>query len=471
MEAHDYGGEHQPDLKVLVQQYEEMLREGDISFLEIDIFLILTNYYEEANNFNLALDVLFHAMKQHPFSAALHIRQAQLLSEQGRYDAAFSALEIAALYEPSDLDIYLTKADIYMRIFDQERALEMLQTAKSYATEEDLADLYILEATVYEIKKDYRNALKYLKKALQVDPSNDLALSRLWVIYDITKEYTNAITFHIDFINSNPYSYWAWYNLGLAYMNTDLYEKAAEAFDYSIVINEQFEPAYHYYIDCLIILENFDLALRYLLEYQEFFEPNAEIWYYFGQCYEYQAAYREARNYYTKALDFSSLEGRVYYSIGNCYAEENSWRLAEKLFLQAYAVDKYNENFCLALADTYDALEKPEKAHEFYHKALAIAPKEAIIWVHYIEFLIDEESYSIALEMLEEAKEYADGAILDYALAAVLLESGQRQEGFIVLGQALIEDYEQHVHFFQIAPNLEKDPAIVSFILGYGEEG
>jgi tetratricopeptide (TPR) repeat protein len=469
MEAHDYDGDHQPDLKLLVQRYEEMLREGAISFLEVDSFLMLSDYYEEKNSFDLALDALDHAIEQHPYSATLYIRKGQMLSEQELYSQAFKALEIAMIYEPSDLDIYLTKADIYMRMLEQDKALHALQIAKDYASKDELADLYILESTIYETKKDYHNSIKYLKRALQKEPSNDIALSRLWIVFDLTNEYTDAITYHIDFINENPYSYWAWYNLGLAYLSIGLYEKATEAFDYSIVINEKFEPAYHSYVDSLIILGEYDTALRYLGEYKEFFEADAELWYRLGQCYELKKEYKTARLHYSKALDFNTLGGRVYYNIGTCYADEESWNLAEKSFLEAYAIDRFNEEYCVALADTYDALDHSDKAHEFYHKALALAPKEVNIWIHYIEFLLDEENYSVAIEMLEEAREYVDGLILDYAEAAVLLESGQRQQGFVVLGQALIADYAMHIHLFDISPKLEDDTSIMTFILGYKE--
>jgi tetratricopeptide (TPR) repeat protein len=470
MEAHDYDGEHQPDLKLLVQRYEGMLREGGISFLEVDSFLMLSDYYEEGNNFKRALVALNHAMNQHPYSASLYVRKAQILSEQEQYEKAFEALDAAKIYEPSDLDIYLTKADIYMRMFDQDNAIKVLRKAKEYASGEELGDLYVLESTIYETKKDYVNALKYLKQALRKDPENEIALSRISGIYDQTKDYGDAITFHLNFINQNPYSYWAWYNLGLAYMYLGLIEKAKEAFDYAIVINEHFEPAYHYYIDCLIGLEQFDTAMRYLKEYLDLFEADPEIWYRLGQCYEHKEDYKKARSYYTQTLQYNSLNGRVYHSIGSCYVEEDEWYLAEKAFLQAYSIDKFNEEFCLSLADTYDALEDSDKAHKFYHKALAIEPKEVSIWIHYIEFLIDEESYSVALEMLEEAKEYVEDVLLDFAAAAVLIESGQRQEGFVILGQALTEDYNMHTYIYQIAPRLADDVSLTTFILQYKEE-
>lgn len=470
MEAHDYNGEHQPDLKFLVQQYEAMLQDGGISFLEIDSFLRLTDYYEEDNRFNLAFEVLTYAIQQHPFSASLYIRKAQILCEQESYQQAFEALDQAIIYEPSDLDIYLTKADIYMRLFKQDKAIKVIDQALQYANAEDFADLYILKSTIYETKNDYTNALLYLKKALFKDPNNEIALSRLWGIYDANKDYADAINFHLKFIDRAPYSYWAWYNLGLAYMYMGLVEKASEAFDYAIVINEQFEPAYLCYIDCLIVLNDLKTAKRYLGEYLNIFEVDAEIWYRMGQCFEQQSNYAKAIHYYTKALEFSTLDGLIFHRIGNCYIEEEKWHLAEQAFLQAYDANKQNANFCLSLADTYDALEIPDKAYQFYHKALVINPEDIDIWIHYIEFLIDEEAHDTALEVLEEAKKYVEDVLIDYALAAVLLDAGKRQEGFLVLGQALLDHYDLHQHIFHIAPQLEKDAELATFILRYKEE-
>jgi tetratricopeptide (TPR) repeat protein len=210
--------------------------------------------------------------------------------------------------------------------------------------------------------------------------------------------------------------------------------------------------------------------MRYLAEYLEFFEADPEIWYRLGQCYEHKGDYVKARNYYTQTLQHNSLSGRVYHSMGTCYVEEDEWYLAEKAFLHAHSIDKFNAEFCLSLADTYDALENSDKAHTFYHKALAIEPKEVSIWIHYIEFLIDEENYAVAIEMLDEAKEYIEDVLLDFAFAAVLIESGRRQEGFIVLGQALVEDYNMHTYIYQIAPKLADDVSVTSFILQYKEE-
>lgn len=470
MEAHDYSGEHQADLKRLVRQYEAMLQDGGISFLETDSFLMLADYYEDENHAQLAVDALTYALEQHPFSAALYIRKAQLLVDQQNYTEAFDLLDQAMIYEPSSLDIYLTQADIHMRLFEQDKALEVVKTARQYASKDETAELHLLEATICETKGAVKAAIRHLQRALKTSPKHEMAMTRLWELYDSGNHYQEAANFFNKFIDNHPYSYWAWNYLGLAQMYLGLLEKATESFDYAIVIDEKFEPAYHYYIDALIGLGRIPEALHQIKEYEQLFELGTEMWYRLGQCNEYEGNYKVARDYYVKVLQKTHLNGRIYHSIGNCYVEEESWRLAEQAYLDAYKIDPYSEEYCLALADTYDALGYSEKAHEFYHKALAIAPKDIRIWIHYIEFLIDEESYSLAIEMILEAKEYLDETLLDYAYAAVLLESGQRQEGLIVLGQALIENYALHRYLFKIAPQLEYDATLPDFIERYKEE-
>lgn len=467
MEAQDYSGSYQPDLKLLVEQYEAMLYEGGISFLEMESFLMLSDYYEDQGTLQKALIVLENAIKQHPYSAALYVRKAQLFTEKEQYEQAFDILETAMTYEPSNLDIYLTQADIYMRLFDQDNAIHVIHIAKSYAGIDELPDLYILESTIYETKKDYRSALKYLKKALDANPSHDVALSRLSSLFEHIDTYDELILFLKKIVDRVPYSYWGWYNLGLTYWHTQLWELAAEAFDYAIVIQEKFEPAYFYYVDSLYHLNRYEEALQCLDDYKALFGEDAELLYRYGQCYEQQEQYQKAITYYREVIKHHNIGGRAYYSMGNCYAETENWAAAEHAFLQAYAIDKFNVAYCLSLADTYDALGNSDRAHEYYHKALAIEPEEVENWIHYLEFLIAEDSHSIALEILTEAQSHLSDVLLDYAQAAILLDAGRRKEGFVILGKALQEAYVFNYYLYRIAPCLQEDPSIGSFISDY----
>ncbi len=459
----------QPELKLLIQEYEQKIQEGNVPFWEAENFLLLIDYYDDNAQFDKALEALANAIQQHQYSANLYIRKAQILIEQERFELATTMLEKATIFEPSNIDIYLTQSDIYMRLDQYSKALEVLEEAHYLAEKDDLADLFILEATIYEIQSDYKKSLEFLQKALAEDPNNSLALNRIWVAFDMVGNHAGAIKYHLKLIDKNPYSYWAWYNLGLAYNAVGLLEKAAEAFDFSIVINPQFEPAYHDYIINLIALEKFKLALRYLKEYQQFFEPDAEIWYRIGLCYEAQQAYSEARAFFMKALKLNTLNGHVYFHIGNCYTLEDEWSKAKSAYESACQINEKNEEFCLSLADAYDAIADSENAQKYYHKAIQLAPENAMVWVHYMEFLIDEGDYKLAMQTLQEAENHTHDLILDCVKAAILLEAGQRKEGLVLLGQILLEDISMSQKLFQIAPLLEEDAEILQFIADFEE--
>jgi len=468
MYAYNFEGNLQPDLKLLIEEYEKNDKEGAVPFMELKSFLTLIDYYDVNGQLRKALAVIGHALQQHQYSALLFIRKAQLLADEDDCDAAFDALDKAALFEPSNIEIILTQIDIYIQLSQYEEALDSIEEAFDIADEKsEKINLYILQATVHELLDDDVAAIRSLKRALKYTPQQKQVLNRLRVAYDMADMPEASIEFHQKHIDDYPYAFMAWYNLAKAYVEVGLLEKAAEAFDYTIVINEKFEPAYRDYIVTLIDLSDYSLALRYLNEYQEHFEADAEIWFRIGGCYEHKEAYHEARTFFHKALATNNLNGEVYFHIGNCYVEESSWQLAYNSYLKAYEADNYNEEFCLSLADACASLDKVDEAHDYYQKAIALAPSETVNWIHYIEFLIDEEQYNAALNMLSEAKIHTDDLLLDCVHAAILLEAGNRKEGLAILISVLSQDVEMGKKLFIIAPMLEEDKDVVQLIMDF----
>jgi tetratricopeptide (TPR) repeat protein len=168
-----------------------------------------------------------------------------------------------------------------------------------------------------------------------------------------------------------------------------------------------------------------------------------------------------------KALEINALNGEVYYHIGNCFVEEQQLDKAIEAYLQACNSNKKNAEFRLTLADTYDANGNSEAAAEYYQQAIELSPEDTLVWIHYIEFLIDEESYEMALELLQEARKHTEDLLLDCVHAAILLESGSRKEGFVILGNILAEDAGMSEQLFEIAPLLEGDEELQQFIKSY----
>jgi len=62
--------------------------------------------------------------------------------------------------------------------------------------------------------------------------------------YDVLDKQEESIKFYEQYIDNEPYSYAAWYNLGNAFNKMDLFEKSIDAYDYAILIKDNFASAY-----------------------------------------------------------------------------------------------------------------------------------------------------------------------------------------------------------------------------------
>lgn len=463
MHRYDYNEEGH-NVRDIVLHYESMLLEGSIGFLDTDAFLRLIDYYEENHQLNKALEVISYALDQHQYSATFHLRKAQLLIEQDQLEQAATALDKAKIFEPTNTDVLLTEVDLLQHYERYNQALELIESIQMLADSSDYQEIRVAKANVLESKGDYEAAFETWWKVLWKEPQSDLAASRLWMCTELTQDYEKAIEKHKELLDKDPYAYWAWYNLGYAYSKIEDYEKAVEAYDYAIVVNEEFEFAYRDCIDCLCEMEDYQRALQYLEDYREHFELDATILYLFGNCYEGMEDYAKARTYYTKAAQEETLDGLVYFRMGLCYAKQGYWKLACTTLEKAYSLDKGNLDFVLALAQVHQELENIEEVHNFYHKALELKIDLPAIWLGYIRFLIEQGAYVVATELIEEARKHTSSLQIDYAEAAVYLSAGSRQEGLILLMQALVENKEEHKCIFVVAPELEDDKGVLDLI-------
>src|SRR3546814_9774721 len=73
--------------------------------------------------------------------------------------------------------------------------------------------------------------------------SSDL-LYELAFCFDIIDRQEESIAFYQKYIDEEPYSYAAWYNLGNAFNKLGLFEKAIDAYDYAILVRDNFAAAY-----------------------------------------------------------------------------------------------------------------------------------------------------------------------------------------------------------------------------------
>src|SRR4051812_41778538 len=148
-----------------IERYEEMIRNKDAYFFDVDAFVNIIDYYIEKNDPVKALQVVEYAQQQHPASVEFLLREAQLLAMVERFDAALSIINKAEKITPLDPDLYMIRGSVYSQLQQYEKAIESFNKAIPLAEELDL--LYLNLAYVYESWGDYNKAIENLELSLE----------------------------------------------------------------------------------------------------------------------------------------------------------------------------------------------------------------------------------------------------------------------------------------------------------------
>lgn len=455
----DYSSDKQLDILELVHQYEQSLAAGISFFFEAEVFQEIIDYYDEHLQTEKALQAIAYALQQHPFCAQFYLVQAQILMDAERYEAAREALEMGKRYEPTNIEFMLAEVELLQRTKDYEASEELLAYIRPMAGADELQEIELLEANLLEAKQDYNAALRKLERAAQREPNNDWILSRIWLCAEWGNEREHALDIYQQLIDVNPYSYWAWYHLGYAAMELEHYEKAVEAFDYAIVIDESMELPYRDLIAALLQLDQYGEALRYCKEYAAHFELDAEVYELMGEAHEGLSNSVEARACYLQSAQLNVRDGNCYLRLGGCYAKEGDWKAALAAFELAKQADPNNENYYLAIAEAHFELGDSEEAHEYLLQAVQKAPMSAHPWLCYLEFLILERDFELAFEVIDKARQVCDDAFaLDCAYAGLLFVTGAFQEAWVWLMRLHQQNAEAPRHIADMAEEIAEHP-------------
>ncbi len=459
--------EHESSLNHLVSEFEAMSKEGSVTFLTEQDFVKLINYYEDEFLFDKALKVTECAIKQHGFSADFHIRKAQLLLSMRNSESAMSSLDQAEIFAPSEIEIQVLRAKVFISIGEYSNALMILNVEEDIYDPVDVSDIYVCKAQVYECLKEYDKMFDALIHALVQFPENEEALERIWVCTELTKDYQRSIDFHLSLIDRNPYNYLAWYNLGHAHACEGNYKEAIEAYEYSFIINEDFELGYRDCADLCHQIQKYNQALDYYLDTLQKFGPDSELLANIGECHFFEKDYEEAKLYFNKASKLDPYNDEVYYYLGLCHFHEDRFLSAINSFFKAIEIEDRREEYFANMAKSFAKIGEFSKANYYFLKATEIGPEQSEIWIAHATFLLSIGEKNRALEVIEDAEFHAVGTELQYCAAACEYALGRSDRAKTLLKEALHDDSAMHTIIQDIWPSMMKDQHIKSLIQYY----
>ena len=163
--------EDREELKELLRHYESLKNGRNHPFLEEEAFERIIDYFDDNDNLNAALEAAEMGLEQFPYSSLLMIKKADLLLATRKYREALDILDKAAIYDSSDIDIYILKTDAYLALDEQPKAVEVLEEALQLFDGEDRINLLFELADVYDDHEEFDKVFDCLKMILEDDIS------------------------------------------------------------------------------------------------------------------------------------------------------------------------------------------------------------------------------------------------------------------------------------------------------------
>ncbi len=460
--------EDREQMKELLRQYEDLRTGRKHAFIEEDSFERIINYFEEKEELEKALEAANMAIEQYPFSSSLLISKADTLLANRRYREALDTLHQASLFDGGDINLYILKTDAYLALDQQDRAVELLQDALQRFEGEEKIELLFELADVYDDYEEFDKVFDCLLMVLDQEPNNEEALYKICFWTDFTGRNEESIRLHLRIIDDFPYNELAWFNLAAAYQGLKLYEKAVDAYQYAIAIEEKFDYAWRNMGDAFIRMRKYKDAIEALEKVTELSKPEVVIYEAMGHCYDKLRNFAQARFYYRKASHLNAEDSKIFYKIGCTYYNEGHWEAAIKQLDHALRMAKLQPEYNLLMGECKLELGLTREAIQYFTNVVRSRPKGVGGWEALIRCLVQSGFHDEALEQVTAAGIATNGKpIFLFYMAAVLFALGKTKEATLRLEQAMQQAPRMLKKFIELDPGCLRNQSIVDVIARY----
>ena len=460
--------EESGDIKELILRYHNLKQGRANAYIEEDDFERIIEHFDEQDEIAEAIQAAEMALDQYPFSALLMIKKADLLLATRKYKEALDLLDTASLYDHKEMNLFILKTDAYLALDMPEQAIVLLQEALHLFEGIERSELLFELADVYDDHEAFDKVFDCLQLVLEDDPMNEEALYKICFWTDFTGRNEESISLHKRIIDEQPYNALAWFNLAAAYQGLKLHEKAIDAYQFAIVIDEKFDYAYRNMGDAYLRIRKYKEAIEALEKVLELSRPEDVIYEAIGHCYHRMKNYAQARFHYKKAVHLNSDDSRLYQKIAATYMQEGQWQQAIKQLENALRIHKHINEYYILLGECFMHLNQFKEAAVYFGTVVKNKPKQIAGWESLIKCLVANDQFSLALEQTELAYISTAGKVVFiFYRSAILYVMKKQTEALLQLEMALSKSLKLVNKLTKFYPEMMQDPKVSELISNY----
>ena len=448
---------------VSLTKFESMLKTNNVLFFDSGEFENIIHHYLEIGKVALAKKAIKLGLQQHPTSTTLKLFRIELYIFENNLDKADQLLNELYNIEPLNEEIYIQKANVLSKKDKHEEAIKVLKKAIDLA--QDNSDLYSLIGMEYLFLDQLENAKLNFMKCLENDYNDYSALYNVIYCFDFLDQNKEAIEFLNVYLDHSPYCEVAWHQLGKQYFALKEYIKALTAFDFAIISDDTFIGAYIEKGKVLEKLgrheeaiENYNITLS--LE-----DPTSFALLRIGHCYEKIGNHDMAVQFYYQTVHEDPLLDKGWIAITNFYNKNKNYQKALYYINKAINIDEENAVYWKLYATINQRLKFYEESERGFKKTLELGNYEFETWISRADVLIQLGEYEAAIFNLNQAAEFhPEQPEIDYRLAGLHFKTNESEKGYYHLKNALRSNDEYYFIIEELFPNIYQRDSIQNLI-------
>lgn len=392
-----------PEFKETFARYEEMLRSGDTCYFEATDLTEIAEYYAMNGDSQRAEDALDYALRLHPdnLDALIFKARARLINGQLR-----EAINIAeCITDMNDREVMFLKAELALADMKHGQATEILRTLVE--TEGHQAETYADIVDLLVDNKQIDMANDWLEEALSRHPDKKILIESAAYSYGQQERFEEAIAAYNKLLDIDPYSNLYWEELGKIHFLCEEYDKAIDAFEFAIAINNDdkryatYAAANSYYN-----IGNYERAEEYYLQVHERYPDTVDPLFHMGMCRVNSGDDEKALEYFTQALitvpEGSEEQAQIYSQLSLIFSRKGEHEKAFAYVDQALNICPDNTELLIMKGHELLCQGFYDESNELFLKALALKPEQG-----------ERSLFLIAVSMMENNRYEMSHHILD----------------------------------------------------------
>ncbi len=244
---------------------------------EAQRLLGLTFAFESLGLLDQTIKAYEQLLKVYPNYADIRYKAAIAYEARGDYETAIKHLQHALKINPNYVQARIKLGELYAAIGKYQESLVELKTALSIRPKYTYADVHNNIGVIYEILGDIKQAKRYYKKAISLNPKFGKAYYNLANVLLDQRNYTEAVGLYRKALECKYDTPEVHNNLGLALMKQEEYKEAEHELKRAIELDPRLINPYINLIELYFATQQFDKLSSQLKELKERFPHSPEV--------------------------------------------------------------------------------------------------------------------------------------------------------------------------------------------------